>query len=276
LLVAAAASSQTFRGLSGRDRWALYLTALGTGIRVRALAGLTPGDFDLPAETPVVVLPARLAKNKKAKTQPLPADVAEALGVYLADKPTSRPAWPGGWKDDGAEMIRLDLAAAGIAYTVEGPDGPLHADFHALRHSYLTLLGRGGVDLRTAQEWAGHSTPTLTARYSHRRLHDLAGAVHKLPRLTPASGAETVQKQATRTDGRGFGCSMVAQSPVNQGHFEASAGIGAGLKSEVGPSTEPIILSPFSTPCHPSSSSAPSRTRTANPLIKSQLLYRLS
>src|SRR5438046_8454826 len=82
-------------------------------------------------------------------------------------------------------MIRGDLADAGIPYTVPGPDGDLFADFHALRHSYLTLLGRGGVDLRTAQELAGHSTPMLTARYSHRRLYDLAGAVNKLPNLVP-------------------------------------------------------------------------------------------
>jgi integrase len=57
----------------------------------------------------------------------------------------------------------------------------LFADFHSLRHSYITALGRAGVDLRTVQELAGHSSPTLTSRYSHRRLHDLAGAVEKLP-----------------------------------------------------------------------------------------------
>ena len=67
-----------------------------------------------------------------------------------------------------------------------GPDGPLYADFHALRHTYLTLGGQAGIDLRTLQELAGHSTPLLTARYSHRRLHDLAGAVEKLPNFLPA------------------------------------------------------------------------------------------
>lgn len=41
------------------------------------------------------------------------------------------------------------------------------------------------MDLRTAQELAGHSTPELTARYSHRRLHDLTGAVGRLPALVP-------------------------------------------------------------------------------------------
>ena len=46
-------------------------------------------------------------------------------------------------------MLRTDLDAAGIPYTVEGPEGPEYADFHALRHSYLTLGGRSGIDLRT-------------------------------------------------------------------------------------------------------------------------------
>jgi hypothetical protein len=83
-------------------------------------------------------------------------------------------------------MLRTDLDAAGVPYLVPGPDDPLYADFHALRHSYLTLLGRNGVDLRTAQVMTGHSRPELTAHYSHQRLSDLAGAVGKLPSLVPA------------------------------------------------------------------------------------------
>jgi hypothetical protein len=124
---------------------------------------------------PTVTLPARLSKNKKGKVQPLPVDVADALRTYLADKPADQPVWPGSWREDAAEMLRIDLEAAGIAYIIEGPDGPLYADFHALWHSYLTLGGQSGIDLRTLQELAGHSSPTITARYSHRRLHDLAG-----------------------------------------------------------------------------------------------------
>jgi hypothetical protein len=63
LLAVTEASSWTFRGLTGPDRAALYLTACGTGFRVRALAGLTPADFDLAAEVPAVVLPARPAST---------------------------------------------------------------------------------------------------------------------------------------------------------------------------------------------------------------------
>lgn len=187
LFDAARASTRTYRGLTGADRYFLYLVAAGTGFRASALANLTPGDFDLDSPSPCVTLPARFAKNRRTKVQPLPGDVAAALRDYLADKPAGLPIWGGTWARDhrGAEMLRIDLNAAGIAYAVEGPDGPEYADFHSLRHSYLTLGGRSGIDLRTLQELAGHSKPELTARYSHRRLYDLAGAVNRLPNLVP-------------------------------------------------------------------------------------------
>src|SRR5262249_33077177 len=156
----------------GPDRFALYAAACGTGFRASALASLTPGSFDLESDPPTVTLAARKNKSRKVKVQPLPADVAELLRAYLAGKPAGRPVGEGTgpWARDGrgAESLRPDLEAAGIPYAIAGPDGPLFADFHALRHTSLTLGGRAGIDLRTLQELAGHSTPTLTARYSHR------------------------------------------------------------------------------------------------------------
>jgi integrase len=213
LLAVTRASGRTFLGLAGPARFALDATACGTGFRASALASLTPEFFDL-GDAPTVPLAARENKSRKTKVQPLPPDVAALLRDYLAGKPAGRRVWGGTWAKDykGAEMLRLDLEAAGIPYSVEGPDGPLYADFHALRHTYLTLGGRAGIDLRTLQELAGHSTPTLTARYSHRRLYDLQGAVEKLPRMLPegdAPQAETLR--ATGTEGA-FSCSPVAQT----------------------------------------------------------------
>src|SRR5207247_7366435 len=107
--------------------------------------------------------------------------------------------------------------AAGIPYAIDGPDGPLSAHFHALRHTYITALGRGGVDLRTAQELAGHSTPILTARYSHRQLYDLAGAVEKLPAFlpgrTPEPQTEAAERRATGTDDAVPVCLEFARTP---------------------------------------------------------------
>ena len=206
LLAGTRTSARTFRGLSGEDRFTLYLVAAGTGFRANALANLTPGDFDLDSQT--VTLAARFNKSRKLKVQPLPADVAEVLRPYLTGKPAGSPVWGGTWSSssDGAEMLRRDLETIGIPYAVEGPDGPEYADFHALRHTFLTMLGRNGVDLRTAQELAGHSKPELTARYSHRRLYDLAGAVEKLPNLVPSKPDATAGQlplRLTGTDGAG-------------------------------------------------------------------------
>src|SRR5262249_22361248 len=154
--------------------------------------------------------------------------------------------WPGTWNVDAAEMLRADLAEASIPYAVEGPDGPLFADFHALRHTYLTLGGRAGIDLRTLQELAGHSNPNLTARYSHRRLHDLAAAVEKLPSFLPTgttSHGEADTLAATGTDGDGFGCTLVAQTLCNQGHLEASTSTQGRVNEEGGASPQPLATS---------------------------------
>jgi hypothetical protein len=58
--------------------------------------------------------------------------------------------------------------------------------------TFENLGGRSGIDLRTLQDLADHSTPELTARYSHRRLYDLSGAVGKLPNLVPTDRTDAV------------------------------------------------------------------------------------
>jgi hypothetical protein len=84
---------------------------------------------------PAVALPARRAKNKRSAYQTLPPEVVHALRDYLGGRPLDQPVWPGTWFEKAAEMFRLDLEAAGIPYVIGGPDGPLYADFHALRHN---------------------------------------------------------------------------------------------------------------------------------------------
>jgi integrase/recombinase XerC len=244
LLDATQQSEQTFRGLSGQDRFALYAIACGTGFRASALASLTLESFDLDRRSdseregvlrftangkttamPTVTLAARFAKNRKTKVQPIPPDVADVLRDYLRGKAAGKPIWGGTWAKNhrGAEMLRIDLEAAGIPYEVPGPDGQLYADFHALRHSYLTLLGRGGVDLRTAQELAGHSTPMLTARYVHRRHDDLANAADKLPNFLPNS-PESESLRMTGTDSAAIDLAgHLAGSPLVSTHSDALA-----------------------------------------------------
>jgi len=95
-----------------------------SGFRAGELATLTPESFGLDADPPTVTLPAEAAKNGRTAVQPLPPDLAAALRGYLAGRPAGKPVWPGTWHGKAADMLRLDLDAAGVPYAVEGPDGP--------------------------------------------------------------------------------------------------------------------------------------------------------
>ncbi len=274
LFRAAQTSERTYRGLTGPDRFYLYLTAAGTGFRANALANLTPADFDLKPDAPTVTMAARFNKSRKAKIQPLPGNVADALRVYLEGRLAHSPLWGGTWHSGGrmAEMIRLDLEAAGIPYSVEGPDGPEYADFHSLRHSFLTLGGRSGIDLRTLQELAGHSDPILTARYSHRRLYDLAGAVERLPNLVP-NDRESMPLRLTGTDNSAV-VPAVVEGRISE-HLSASNStlrIVGSMQSEMIQVQQNEILSTDPHRLAPNEMNGPARIRTENQGIMSPLL----
>jgi excisionase family DNA binding protein len=206
VIAAAHASPNTYRGLSGIDRAILYTTATASGFRVEELASLTPESFDLDGEAAVVTLRAEVAKNGQTAEQPLPPDLAEALRGFLAGRPAGIPVWPGTWRTRAAAILRRDLAAAGIPYSVDGPEGPLYLDFHALLHGYVALLDEAGASPKEAMHLARHSDPKLTLkRYGKPRLHDMAATVARLPRLLPehapdAQPAEAPALRATGTD----------------------------------------------------------------------------
>ena len=72
------------------------------------------------------------------------------------------------------------------------------ADFHALRHTFITNLANSGVHPSTAQSLARHSTITLTMdRYTQTVVEQQSEALKNLPDLSlPAASAV----QATGTD----------------------------------------------------------------------------
>jgi integrase/recombinase XerD len=146
------------------DRAMLYRVALCTGFRASELDSLTPAGFDLEAGT--VTVAAGYTKNRTLAVQPLPSALVPLLRVWLEGKDFAQPCWPGTWAKTKAagKMLRADLTAAGVAYEVGGQ----FADFHSLRHSYISRVVRSGVNPRLAQSLARHSTITLTMnRYAH-------------------------------------------------------------------------------------------------------------
>jgi integrase len=177
--IEATAAGRPFRGLSGPDRLALYTLAANTGFRAGELASLTPRSFDLDADPPTVAVQAGYSKHRREDVQPLRVDMARLMREYLAGRPPDRPLWPGGWKEDAAEMLRADLEAAGIPYQDEAGR---YFDFHAMRGQFISLLAAKGVHPKVAQVLARHSTITLTMDYyTHLDVLDVTGALAKLP-----------------------------------------------------------------------------------------------
>ena len=76
-----------------------------------------------------------------------------------------------------------------------------YADFHALRHSFITMVGKAGVSPREHQDLARHSTYALTSKYSHSRFYDLSAAVQSLP-IPTKTRPNGEALSATGTDGR--------------------------------------------------------------------------
>jgi integrase len=179
------AAGAPFRGLSGADRLILYTLAANTGFRADELASLTPSSFHLAGDRPTVTVAAAYSKHRREDVQQLRGDVAAMMRSYLDGRPRRQPVWPGTWHERAAEMIRKDLAAAGIPF--QDDDGR-RFDFHAMRGQFISLLAAKGVHPKVAQTLARHSTITLTMDYyTHLDVFDVAGALEKLPELPGTS-----------------------------------------------------------------------------------------
>ncbi len=212
-------------GLTGSDRFELYLTATYTGLRASELASLTPEAFRLDSTTPTVIVAAGHSKRRRDDTVPLHPDLVASLRPWLARKAASAPVWPGKWAADfhAGKVLKRDLARARAAwiakaaptqregrsesYFLAAKDGEGRVvDFHALRHTFITRLVKAGVNPKEAQTLARHSTITLTMdRYAHVGLFDSASAMNSLPPLpAPESGnrAAAAILRATGTDSR--------------------------------------------------------------------------
>ncbi|MBK8205178.1 MAG: tyrosine-type recombinase/integrase [Planctomycetes bacterium] len=188
-LLARTETGRDSHGMTGPERALLYRLALETGLRANELRTLTRSAFQLGGKQPSVTVAARHAKNRKAATLPLRPVMAGLLAHHVANMlPGAMVFSAMPQSNHTAEMLKADLAAANIEYEVENQ----FADFHALRHTFITNLARAGVMPNVAKELARHSTITLTMDYyTHTSLGDHAAAAAKLPDLDVGKLAET-------------------------------------------------------------------------------------
>jgi len=203
--------------MAAADRVMLYRVAAGTGLRASELASLTPASFNLADDEPCVTVAAGYSKRGKRSgrddVQPLPMDLADALAAWLAGRAKGKPVFTLPKIQHVAEMFRADLRSARAGWIRETIDRKARrerlasdflvyrdasdrvADFHALRHTFVSWLVAGGASVSVCQTLARHSTPVLTIGvYSHPTLADHRAALEELPRVAPR---ETEQERAS-------------------------------------------------------------------------------
>ncbi len=158
LLQAARTGPEHF-GMTGSVRAVLYRLAAESGLRAGELRALSRANLNLDGAKPTATVPAASAKNRRERTVPLKADMAADLRALVGSKlPTAR-VFRLPRPENMVKMLRADLERAGIAYE---NDAGRYADFHSLRVTFATNLIAAGVNVKTAQELLGHSTPTMT------------------------------------------------------------------------------------------------------------------
>lgn len=182
-LIAAATTGKTLSRLTGPDRAMLYTVAAYTGLRASELASLTPESFRIDETPPTVTVLAAYSKHRRQDVLPLHPSVVDCLRPWLAEKKPSTPVWPGTWAQGkrAGKILQKDLKIAGIPYV---DDNGLYADFHALRHTFITNMVKSGISPKTAQSLARHSTIDLTMNvYTSLTVNDQAAAITSLPDL---------------------------------------------------------------------------------------------
>ena len=220
-LLATVRTSKTIHGLTGWQRFTLYSVALGTGLRASELASLTAQSFDLKSEPPTVRILAKNEKARRGDTLPLPHDLAELLENWFPSLESDANLWPGPWAAHKAasKFVQHDLKSARDAWLKTAKTDAervamaktdflsyrdsedRQADFHSLRHTFLSRLGRSGASAKVMQRLARHSTVELTlGRYTHAGLYDLQSAVEKLPPL-PSVNSHSTKPEALRATG---------------------------------------------------------------------------
>lgn len=202
-LLKSAAAGPVRHRLTGRSRAMLYRVAMETGFRRDELRVITPLSIAFDDAIPYIFLSDSDTKNGKEAQQAIRPELATELRdwIHEAGILSNDPLWPD-LTQNTALMLRKDLKAAGIPYV---DDSGRYADFHALRHSFITHIAKGNQNVKVAQRLARHSDVNLTlGRYTHLLLTDEAEGLAALPELPSLFDDHTGQKEqilgATGTD----------------------------------------------------------------------------
>ena len=286
-------------GMSGSERVLLYTTAIQTGLRRAELRSLTRARLFLESKSPFITAKAGSTKNRQAARQFVQADLAAELKAHIATKSPQAPVFPMPDNSDVAPMLQADLSAARaewIKAAAEDVDEQAHRnesdflqavnadgavmDFHALRHTCGAWLALAGASPKAIQTVMRHSAITLTMDvYGHLLPDEASSTVARLPSML-AGVPKTLR--ATGTDDRHLRAS--APGDLQQFQQQSRSEVWRTGATACGETAAVVLTGEDANPLRVAdlgeglrrdakeSESAPCRTRTYNPLIKSQML----
>ncbi len=138
----------------------VYLVAVGIGLRRNELKQLLWSDLHLDDPKPFVQLRAETTKAKRADIVPVVPILAESLRAAKANaRHFSGLVFPHGIPMP--KTLASDLQKCGIL--AQGERG--RVDFHALKHTYSTLMGNAGVSDLAVVKLSRHKSWKMTDRY---------------------------------------------------------------------------------------------------------------
>jgi len=161
----------------------VYFVAGGTGARRGELRQLQWRDIDLDSVNPCVRLRPETTKNKKGGMIPLVPVLAELLRVER--EKISDPTvvmFPRGLPS--VKTLAKDLEACGIPFEDERG---YRVDFHALRHTFISLLAEVEVSELVRRKLARHASLKMTDQYTDEKSVPLANGIAKLAAALPSS-----------------------------------------------------------------------------------------
>jgi len=166
---------------------ALLETLFSTGLRVAEIAALNRDQIRIKDDTDELEI-AVVGKGSKIRTVYFSKRAIASLRDYLKKRFDLDEAlfinYKRGWEKNLSDKSRR-LTVKSIEDIVKKyvliAGLPVMATPHTLRHSFATDLLNQGVDLRTVQEFLGHSNIATTQIYTHvtnKQLKDIHKKVH--------------------------------------------------------------------------------------------------
>ena len=294
-LIDAAQRGDAVLGMEGPTRAVLYRLAVETGLRAGELASLKPESFNLiKLHEATVTVAAAYSKHRRDDVLPLRADLAAVVAEFLKGKPRGTPLFP--MPEKAARMVRHDLDAARknwleqarteeerkrwsqSSFLASRDEANRVADFHALRHTFITRLAQSNVAPALAKSLARHSTITLTMdRYTHTVIGDQRQALEMLPKLGGQDhpGEQPQVLQVTGTDGAEPAKPSAPGAARRHQNPPRSATTRQDGKREGPPAKLPQVVVAVDSYDHlPSpAKNAPDRIRTCDPRFRKPVLY---